>query len=395
MARFSINTRSCKSRKHYSSDRRLCVQQLEQRLTLSAAPTGIELDTQVDLTTTLAGGFVSLVPSDFISFDSYLIHTQGTSEQDQPVSIDFQDGLGRELSVDSPIFLGSGQTNDLRGSRLNGSSDFSEVKRIPLPELFPEEPEAGTVAIAPADPSNNPHLPQLPMESGEGLFETQFAEAKEASESASKSTNLWYLWFLPEEKSSAQSLSRIETQNNEIVPTRGREISFRVASIALPQKVLNSNHAASAHENAKQSADSEDTTTQTGKEVSLANPQESSRPTATQQPTVLEHTSAATSQSKFSFPLSSSGPAIAIPSTSQPEHSASGQEVVRAEVAEPVALTQLEENARQHVFADWRSQDLIAMPVILALTAGPFLVRNRQNHDGDALQLPPKRDRKR
>ena len=391
MARFSINTRSCKSQKHNSSDRRLCVQQLEQRLTLSAAPTGVELDTQVELTTTLTGGFVSLVPSDFISFDSYLIHTQGTSEQDQPVSIDFQDGLGRELSVDSPIFLGSGQTNDLRGSRLNGSSDFSEVKRIPLPELFPEEPEAGTVAIAPADPSNNPHLPQLPMESGEGLFETQFAEAKEASESASKSTNLW---FLPEEKSSAQSLSRIETQNNEIVPTRGREISFRVASIALPQKVLNSNHAASAHENAKQSADSEDTTTQTGKEVSLANPQESSRPTATQQPTVLEHTSAATSQSKFSFPLSSSGPASAIPSTSQPEHSASGQEVVRAEVAEPVALTQLEENARQHVFADWRSQDLIAMPVILALSAGPLLVRHRRNLDNDIFQMPPEEKQK-
>ncbi len=346
----NIFATSCPGRS--GSRSRLAVQHLEQRLALSASPLEIESTNQFEVTTVSAGEFATLMPlEDALSTDSghFFACDRNTS--------------GQKLHAQPSALQGH---NGATCCQPTANFDLNFTPQpIPLPGLLPSERGAGTVQFPSTNIPNTPFANPVPEEPGSS--ENHILESAAAPAITRQSAGLW---FLPQTKNSLPSSTETAARNNVVVPSRGREISLRVASIALPERIAQPARAATTPEPTDQSTETEQhITTPRGAQDSPVISYQPGRRTATQ---AAVSSAATVSQSQRATAVTAAGrPAIRVAKPAGPRESS--------------ALT---DEARQQVFADWRSRELITLSVLTALATGPLSARSRRSPLPPVQQLP-------
>ncbi len=348
--------------------RRLTLQHLEERLTLSSS-TGLEiLPTTLDINFSSTGGFVNVgVFSDRSSLagngDVLNFTTSGT-----PSFFSF-DPQGIVLPNNDEVLIGDGHLNlgvDLNA--INAWIDGPNKQVIPPPELLPSVPGGGTVPIS-VDP-----LPITPLvEEPRFVKETRFVEEVRSHETDT-----------PPKESNLFLATAYQGSTPKITLSRGREISFRVATVAPPQSIVRPSHVV------LEASDPSHKAVQT-ENASREDPDAVSRGANISSPekATIEAINTQPSESKQAR-------AISIPPASYPISQMPNRRDLDINTTEPAALrlsaidASHEEEARSQVFADWRSREMITLPVLLALAAAPRLVRSLRAPTTEAQQMPPK-----
>lgn len=386
MSRYSIHARHYGAGRPSSMNRRLHVQQLEQRLTLSADPIAVDLTSAGDLGTYATGGFVAVLPNETVSLNFDFGDVQGAFDRDILITGDTLDLSVVYPSGDIPIFMGSGQTGGLLGDWVDPTGGGINAKLIALPDFISDDPTSGTVPVGPASSAENTPLGK-PSEIPDSL-ETQFIAALDASEVAPSSANRWFVLA-----GNDGTAPVAQARDNEVIPSRGREVLFRVASITPPQTMIDGEHSSTTHAPATRSTDSRYTSTRTAEELSSETSPEPVNHEAIQLD-IAEDPTATVSPSQPSSQTGWSSYRHVSTEVSQPSSSMFSQDEANMKAGEANYLSQQDTEVRHQVFAEWRSRDLIAMPVLTALTAGSLLLRHRCGSDDNNLQLPPERKRK-
>jgi hypothetical protein len=188
---------------------------------------------------------------------------------------------------------------------------------------------------------------------------------------------------------------------HEIVPSRGREVFFEVATLAPPQTIVRPERLARGLRAIRLVAAQSDSLSPGAKPSAVLHSRDSTarrssatespaEATVSQQPTVdkgglrsqPESTSPAVNSAKQHDRISSNWTAPVNP-----------LEAVTSLTAVPLVNQSAtggmsEKEAHYQVFADWRTRDLIALPLFVAMTAGPQLARSLRSRKVKIQQLP-------
>jgi len=360
--------------------RRLALQQLEPRLTLSA--TGTETPStstaSLNLDVTIEGGFVNVgvLQQGFISLDSLDVVSSNASPAGRFSFSDAAAGLGTEdVFRDENLVLDAAQGFANFGGVLLKDSDFSI---IPPPDPFPVDPGGGMVAPF---IESQPFGP-LPSEESVGE-QTLFAGG------------------LP------------QRLTPEIALRRGREVFFQVATLAPPQTLVRPDRIALGTNTTRPAFVQTGTGSPEASAVPVARGEQLQAPPAMQSLTEGSKTKEATSEKM----ISENSAAEKIGSASPPQKEEQGVrstiDKISVNKAMPAGSSETathkieshqavskssidimtEAEARNQVFADWRNRELIVLPLLVALVAGPRLVRTLQSSVLKTQQLPPKQNR--
>lgn len=342
------NSRIDKPAQHKPWGRCLTLQRLEERLALSAAspttPSTLNFDLSVE------GGFVDV---------SVLQQGINFFNSDAEPTISFG-GLGSfDVTVEQPLF----DIVDVL------SNDF-DLSIIPPPDPFPSDPGGGVVGplveSRPFGPLPTEEL--LPPAGSEESVAAEFSIVEETP----------------------------QRQAHEITLSRGREVFFKVAALAPPQNLSRPDRialsASAAHHEPLQT---ESAPAARGEQSYGPVTESPTKATAAEQPatekvgSVLQsqETGRAASSTTVHYKPSANQ---TIPA-SRPKAAATIPEMPSTAL-QSVAVAMSEEETRSRVFADWRNHDLIALPLLVALAAGPRLLRSLRSPTTEAQQLPPKRN---
>jgi hypothetical protein len=188
---------------------------------------------------------------------------------------------------------------------------------------------------------------------------------------------------------------------HEIVPSRGREVFFEVATLAPPQTIVRPERLARGLRTIRLVAAQSDSLSPGAKPSAVLHSRDSTarrssatespaEATVSQQPTVdkgglrsqPESTSPAVNSAKQHDRISSNWTAPVNP-----------LEAVTSLTAAPLVNQSAtggmsEKEAHYQVFADWRTRDLIALPLFVAMTLGPQLARSLRSRKVKIQQLP-------
>ncbi len=336
--------------------RRLAFQRLEERLTLSAASPTAPITSTLDLS--LEGGFVNVGALD----QSFFLSTSGV--------VSFGEFFPSDTIADKPLSL------DLNGVLNN------DMSIIPPLDPFSSDPGGGVVGPLIETRPFGPLPP--PLETAE-----EFLPATGSEE------------FVAEESSLAGETPQRLTSG--VVLSRGREIFFKVATLAPPQTLAKPDRIANGTRVAHAALARPTSTGNTSAPVTRG--EQASAPLATEssaEVTAAEQPSTEKRRPESVFQKTSS------PKTGRAIHSTTNYDQIDAEqtistsrpkaaisatALQSVAVVVPEEEARSQVFSDWRNRDLIALPLLVALAAGPRLTRGLRSSTIEAQQLPPNRNR--
>ena len=172
-----------------------------------------------------------------------------------------------------------------------------------------------------------------------------------------------------------QPLGNLEAAESDVSPTGDREVSFRVASLSLPNVLGKLEHS-------RATPTDSDTPDDYSKSETALSPVllEGSDP-------VPSSAASGNLEQKANSKVSRSEPQQAIdPAVDSRASLDTGLEVLPDRKA--AALTK--EEAREIAFADWRNHDLLSAPVLIALASTPLALRRRRERSSDVVQVPTK-----
>ena len=341
--------------------RRLALQQLEERLTLSTTsptPSTGNHDLSIE------GGFVNVG----VLYQDFTLNGSDFT----PIVVT---SFGESLLSDALAGLRAGDVSigDLLNLSMDGvSQEGIKLSIIPPPDPFPPEPGGGMVGPI---VERQPFGP-LPAEETSPAAGSFVAEATPMVEE------------MPQRRA------------HEIVLGRGREVFFMVATLAPPRTIVRPDRIALDTRTAHHAPAQTESASPGVLSAPAARTEQSQGPLATESPTEATVAEQSTAEKVGSV----SGPhktGRAVRSTTTHDSIRANQTVPASllEAATPLPASQSatavvsEAEARSQVFADWRNRDLIALPLLVTLAAGPRLVRSLRPHRIETQQLPPQRNR--
>ena len=340
------------SHKHPSLGRRLNVQRLEQRIALSTTGGGfLDVDSKIDsldfddsqITISIPGGHV--LTSDFILHQSYNPRNEedfSSDLSDSHVDLIFDDGMG--LNID--------------------------VLPIQPPPLNP---------IGEPIPIDDPPISESPPAQQEMKPEQVSKNEREQTKGGEQQTKL----------------------THAVVLSRGREISFNMATVAPPRSLPESNSSATNIDAANEKAiasisrlpqrSSPIRTHRVSNTTSEAIAEPKLHSTHTEHSTVLPTNAQNPTDSTSLVRPTQSNQQESQSTSSEQSHPTSAEKAANWNPQESKPIDSSEEATLSQVFADWRKHDLIALPILLALVAGRRIARNFLAEEAESHQLPPRK----
>lgn len=372
--------------------RTLTIQQLERRYAFSVAAAQFDLVLTTEDGVNLRGGFVNVSPqpTTLLYSDTNLgdLAIGGSGGFFLSVDGDSVTATSSDLFFSKPREL-NGVVTVADSIQVETTHGF-RIERIPLPEVGESNPIGGTMAVEPRPPFAAPPL-------GEALGDVSFlaswsggstrAFAARADVGGNPQQAAGQDWWLPGTSERSSS--------SEFALSRGRAVSFRVASIVPPATFGESAKTPSGlPDQERQAAEAVTETLEHAEKVFSAHTGSDEKVAAAESP--LETVGATGQVTSFERGERSTMPHHLIgASVSESEANAAGREAAPIEQsAEKFAPedSSVPHAARDILLADWNRGDLIAAPVLLALAGSTISARPRRDLSSETVQTPPKRN---